>query len=180
MTCSITRTNTPCTHRHVSAWCLTFQSTSAATSIKQSYPQFWDGDANPATLVDNINGVNCKDDASGCWSEIKGYFASNVGEIEKNCQTFYNAAKKDLDLEQSTVRISICNGEVVAAKECGELQTQVEEVKRANPQKACSAFGLGPVSGGTEKPPTCGEGGEFVPEKFSTKALRASRIAEGF
>ena len=139
---------------------------SAATSIKQSYTQFWDGDASPVTLAPSINGVDCEADASGCWTEIKSYFSSNPEEIEDNCQTFYNAARKDLELEQSTVRISICNNEItVADDECGDLQTQVEEMKGANPEKACSAFGLGPVTGGSEEPPACGgedEGGVAV------------------
>ena len=46
-----------------------------------------------------------------------------------------------MELEQSTVRISICNNEIEAADECGNLQTQIEEVTVANPDKACSAFG---------------------------------------
>lgn len=139
---------------------LKFESTSAANSIKQSYPQFWDGDANPITLVPNINGVDCKKDASGCWNQIKSYFKSNPSEIEKNCQTFYNSAKKDKELEQSTVRIAICNDEVATADACGDLQSQVEQTKGENPNKACSAFGLGPVSGGSEKPPNCSESGK--------------------
>ena len=62
-------------------------------------------------------------------------------------------------MEQSTVRISICNNEIEEADDevCGDLKTQVEEIKAANPDKACSAFGLGPVSGGNEQPPTCSE-----------------------
>jgi len=67
-----------------------------------------------------------------------------------------------LELEQSTVRISICNNEIEADDECGNLQIQVEEVKVANPDKACSAYGLGSVSGGIEQPPTCSEEGEEV------------------
>ena len=111
------------------------------------------------TLIDNINGVDCKENSNDCYNEIKTYFSSNPSEIEKNCQTFYYAAKKDLELEQSTVRISICNNEIEEADDevCGDLKTQVEEIKAANPDKACSAFGLGPVSGGNEQPPTCSE-----------------------
>lgn len=150
---------------------LKFESSAAATSIKQSYPQFWDGDSNPITLMPNINGVDCKTNASGCWTQIKSYFSSNPSEVEKNCQTFYNAAKKDLELEQSTARISICNNEITAAEKCGALQTQVAEIKKGSPQKACSAFGLGPVSGGSEKRPTCGK--DIVStSSIAAKALR--------
>ena len=42
---------------------------------------------------------------------------------------------------------------------------QVEEVKVANPVKACSAYGLGPVSGRNEQPPICSEGGEEEEEE---------------
>ena len=138
---------------------LKFDSGSASTSIKQSYSQFWDGDANPITLAPVINGVGCESDATGCWNEVKAFFASNPSEIESNCQTFYNAARKDLELEQSTVRISICNSKMdtieIGSGACGDLHTQVEDMKMSYPEKACSAFGLGPVAGGSEKPPTC-------------------------
>ena len=134
---------------------LKFESSAASSSIKQSYGQFWDGDANPITLVSTINGVDCKANANGCWTEIRLYFEANPDEIESNCQTFYKAAAKDLEAEQSTVRIAICNAETNAATACGALQTQVEQYKASNPNKACSAFGLGPVSGGSESPPNC-------------------------
>jgi hypothetical protein len=141
---------------------LKFDSGSASASIKQSYSQFWDGDANPITLVPTINGVDCDSDASGCWNEVKAFFASNPSEIESNCQTFYNAARKDLELEQNTVRISICNSKMdtieIGSGVCGDLHTQVEDMKMSYPEKACSAFGLGPVTGGSEKPPTCHDG----------------------
>jgi len=70
-----------------------------------------------------------------------------------------------LELEQSTVRISICNNEIEADDECGDLQIQVEEIKVANPNKACSAYGLGSVSGGIEQPPTCSSEGEEEEEE---------------
>jgi hypothetical protein len=42
---------------------------------------------------------------------------------------------------------------------CGDLHTQVEDMKMSYPEKACSAFfGLGAVTGGSEKPPTCHDG----------------------
>ena len=149
----------------------TTQTTAAATSIKQSYPQFWNGDSNPITSVDTINGIDCKANSNYCYNKIKTYFSSNPSEIDKNCQTFYNAAKKDLELEQSTVRISICNNEIEADDECGELQIQVEEVKAVNPDKACSAYGLGPV-GGNEQPPSCSseEGEEEEEEEVEEDA----------
>jgi len=132
---------------------LKFESTEASTSIKQSYGDFWDGDSMPVQLMPTINGVDCAANANGCWTEIKNYFETNPAEIEDNCQTFYNAAKKDLELEQSTVRIAVCNAEITA--DCGDLTAQVEEIKAAQPDKACSAFGLGPVTGGADPLPVC-------------------------
>ena len=119
----------------------TTQTTAAATSIKQSYPQFWNGDSNPITSVDTINGIDCKANSNYCYNE------------------------------QSTVRISICNNEIEADDECGELQIQVEEVKAVNPDKACSAYGLGPV-GGNEQPPSCSseEGEEEEEEEVEEDA----------
>ena len=77
-----------------------------------------------------------------------------------------------MELEQSTVRISICNNEIDAEDECGDLQTQVVDMQENNPEKACSAFGLGPVTGASEKPPTtCATA---VPPAGSTDATSSS------
>lgn len=144
---------------------LKFESSAAATSIKQGYGDFWDGDANPVTLVDSINGVDCKASANDCWNEIKAYFTANPDEVEDNCQTFYNAAAKDLEAEQSVVRIAICNNEVNAATACGNLQTQVQDLQAANTDKACSAFGLGP---GSKQLPVCDGDPASSPSPTST------------
>jgi len=124
---------------------LKFESTEAAVSIKQSYGQFWDGDANPPSFVATINGVDCASDASGCWNEIKSYFESNPDEVRDNCETFRSAAAKDAELEQSTARIRLCNEDDSSA-ECSPLNAQIQQVKSDNPGSECSAFGLGPAT----------------------------------
>lgn len=83
-----------------------------------------------------------------CWNELKIYFeVGGPGEAEKEqvCETLENKNRVNLQLEQSTVRIRLCdelrNG--VTASECADLEAMVQAMGETYPDLACSAYGFG-------------------------------------
>jgi hypothetical protein len=95
-----------------------------------------------------VEGVtyDCTASTSDCWNAMKVYFESDEGQavLQSVAMDLYAKAKNGRELEQSTVRIAICNhGDTDGT--CAALSAQIDELKTANPDKACSAFGLGPA-----------------------------------
>lgn len=141
----------------------------ATRAIQASYPTFWvesNTTLGSYELVDVIydgrNNPNCGVSETLCYNTIREYFTLYPSELGTACQEFHARNRFDMDLEQSTVRIRLCQevdaGDV--APSCAPLVTQIREIKTQHPSTACSAFGLGP---GTQELPTksnsnCGAG----------------------
>ena len=93
--------------------------------------------------------IVCSSDMGGsqsdCYNGMKIYFASEPGasEMAGVGQQLYNAAAVSREKEQSIVRIRLC--EEGGAAECGAISDQVLVVMADNPDKFCSAYGLGPA-----------------------------------
>jgi hypothetical protein len=134
----------------------------ATRAIQAAYPDFWfesNVTAGTYELVDVVhdsrNNPNCVESATLCWSAIREYFTIHIDEVGVICKELHARNRFDRDLEQSTVRIRLCQEVDLSANEsssvCERLLGQVGEVKSMNPSTACSAFGLGP---GTQQLPT--------------------------
>ena len=128
----------------------------ATRAIQESYPNFWaESNVTEGTyelvevIYDSRNNPNCIESASLCWSTIREYFTINVDEVGVICKDLHARNRFDMDLEQSTIRIRLCQ-EVDLGSDflsvCEPLQGQVAEKRSMNPSTACSAFGLGPGS----------------------------------
>ena len=135
---------------------LRFDDGSVASSIKAGFPQFYDESdmmAGKMELKDEIvvdgETIVCSSDRGGsqsdCYNGMKVYFASEPGasEMAGVGQQLYNAAAVSREKEQSIVRIRLC--EEGGAAECGAISDQVMEKMANNPDKFCSAYGLGPA-----------------------------------
>ena len=129
----------------------------ATRAIQASYPLFWIESNDTSSvgsyeLVDVIydgrNNPNCVTSETLCYNTIREYFTLHPEELGTACQEFHARHRFDLDLEQSTLRIRLCQ-EVTAVtlnipSDCEPLVSQLREIQNQNPSKACSAFGLGP------------------------------------
>lgn len=133
----------------------------ATRAIQASYPTFWiesNTTIGSYELVDVIydgrNNPNCGVSETLCYNTIREYFTVYPSELGTACQELHARNRFDMDLEQSTIRIRLCQ-ETDATSDvspsCAPLVTQVIEMKNKNPSAACSAFGLGP---GTQELPT--------------------------
>mmetsp|Transcript_2252 Transcript_2252/g.6561 ORF Transcript_2252/g.6561 Transcript_2252/m.6561 type:complete len:213 (+) Transcript_2252:2-640(+) len=134
---------------------LRFDDGSVASSIKAGFPQFYDESDNMAgkmelkdAIVVDGETIACSSDMGGsqsdCYNAMKVYFASEPGSSEMAGvgQQLYNTAALSREKEQSTVRIRLCMEG--GAPECGATSDMVLSYMEANPDKFCSAFGLGP------------------------------------
>jgi hypothetical protein len=150
-----------------------FNPSPATRAIQASYPLFWIesnttiGSYELVSVInDGRNNPNCELSETLCYNTIREYFTLFPNELGTACQEFHARNRYDTDLEQSTIRIRLCqevgaasttssntDGSVVnvVAPSCEPLITQIIETKSQNPSKACSAFGLGP---GTKELPT--------------------------
>ena len=109
-------------------------------------------------------GASCKPDSSPCWTLFRTFLGSEgAAQMAADGATLWANRAKELELEQSTVRIAVCaallgveqnDAERVAATDaCPELQTAVRAAAKAELAGArvdgevqCSSFGLGPGS----------------------------------
>lgn len=104
------------------------------------------------SLADSITvdgtSYSCEDSESACYTALQTYFASGTGatEMEQVCDTVRNQVAVDRELEQSTVRIQMCQDPTTGSAVCGDLVQEMEERVDVYSNKACSAFGLGPGS----------------------------------
>ncbi len=124
----------------------------ATRAIQASYPLFWI-ESNDTTSVgsyelvdviyDGRNNPNCVTSETLCYNTIREYFTIHPNDLGTACQEFHARQRFDLDLEQSTLRIRLCQ-EVAVPSVCEPLVSQIREIQNQNPSKACSAFGLGP------------------------------------
>lgn len=116
--------------------------------------------------------VDCAASESNCWGVVKEYFANTPDAMSQNCLEFHNRQATNAELEQSTARINLCNvnrGEPTPS--CEPLPAQVQTIQGENPDKACSAFGLGPAGYAPLIPTaaTCG-GGSSQPKSQAVAA----------
>mmetsp|Transcript_8530 Transcript_8530/g.21319 ORF Transcript_8530/g.21319 Transcript_8530/m.21319 type:complete len:285 (-) Transcript_8530:139-993(-) len=131
---------------------LRFNSGAVVMGLRASLPDFFvESTRTPGSVVfkDTITvdgtSYNCANSESSCWTAMRAYFATSKGAAEManiGCN-LYNTQANSREKEQSFARIRLCSDGAEAA--CGDLSTQVQDVKVANPNKFCSAFGLGPA-----------------------------------
>ncbi|GAX17862.1 hypothetical protein FisN_18Hh066 [Fistulifera solaris] len=131
------------------------QSSDAALGLGASEGFFFEQDPsnnNIPKLKDSITvsgtAYDCSDDPTDCWNALKAYFevgAPGHAEMEQVCETLENKNRVNLQLEQSTVRIRLCEElqNDVTTTECAELEAMIQELGAANPDLACSAYGFG-------------------------------------
>jgi hypothetical protein len=138
-----------------------------AQGIKASYPKYWVETTEGSgvyTLVDTIQTdsnvlLNCITTTSLCYNEILIYFTARELEVGNICADLYDASINALELEQSMSRIRICQDGADAPEECETLKSQVIESVAANPDKFCSAYGLGPATAALPDTATCSNDG---------------------
>lgn len=99
---------------------------------------------------------DCETSESDCYTALKTYFESTTGaaEMADVCDTVIDQVLVDRELEQSTVRIRLCQEEEEeeetssssesAAAVCQVLADQVAAKKAELPNTVCSGFGFGP------------------------------------
>lgn len=147
---------------------LRFDDGSIASGFKASFPQFFiESTTQPGKMVlqeeikvGSLTYV-CSPDKGGnegsCWTAIRTYFSREPGDAEMAAigKSLYGQQAVSREKEQVLVRIRICSDGPPDGGECGALAEQVQKVKENNPDKFCSAFGLGPKAGNTY--PKCGE-----------------------
>ena len=122
---------------------------SQSNSIKIGYDQFWNDQNGVADLKDSISvdgpPIPCKPTTFDCYDAIKSYFSTEPGasEMEQIGQQLHSLQAVDKEKEQSVIRTRLCQED--ATPECGALDDQVKMKMAEQPNKACSAFGLGPA-----------------------------------
>ena len=130
---------------------LRFQASSAVVNgILLSLTDLFDEDDNGNAITKDtivVDGVtyDCQASMSDCWNKgVRAYFSMEPGASEMQAigKNLYDRQRLDKELEQSTVRIAICNEGSVSV--CEPLHSEIED-KKAQTDKACSAFGLGPA-----------------------------------
>jgi hypothetical protein len=97
------------------------------------------------TIVVDGSTYDCQASMSDCWNNgVRDYFSMEPGasEMRDIGADLYKRQRLDRELEQSTVRIAICNEG--SASDCEPLASEIE-AQKASTNKACSAFGLGPA-----------------------------------
>ena len=111
---------------------------------------------------------------SDCYTALRNYFGTSTGEQELTqvCETVRNMAAVDREKEQSTVRIQMCQEPTTGASVCGALAAEVSLRQSAFPDKACSAFGIGP---GTMALPGC-EGADSSTTTSVTSAAPVTAV----
>lgn len=130
---------------------LKFNSGSVVNGLKLSFSDFFDENDTSSGVVfkDSIvvdgTTYDCEASETACYNALKIYFAKEPGasEMQDIGVDLYNQAAVSLEKEQSLVRIRLCAE--TSSSACEPLATQVNEQKTANPDKFCSAFGLGPA-----------------------------------
>lgn len=138
-----------------------FNPSPASRAIQSFYPEFWvESNVTAGTydfvnvIYDNRNSpVLCTQSEALCWGTVRDYFTLTPEATSTACKELHDRQKFDMDLEQSTVRIRLCfDGPTGTPASCEPLQSQVTEIKAANPASGCSAFGLGPASYASKLP----------------------------
>ena len=135
----------------------------ATRAIQASFPSFWT-ESNTSigsyelvdVIYDGRNNPNCIESETLCYNTIREYFTTRPNELGTACKEFHARHRFDKDVEQSTIRIRLCqevDGTSTANSSssnsdsipnCEPLVSQIITIKGENPSKACSAFGLGP------------------------------------
>lgn len=132
---------------------LRFTGSAASNGIKLSYPQFFTEEPGTTRVVftdtitdDSGATLDCDANESACWKEVRDFFSENPSELAKACIDLFNRQANDLELEQSTLRIRLC--QEMSTSECEPLWGQIDDFatdSSNDPPRACSAYGLGPA-----------------------------------
>ena len=153
---------------------LKYDTSSVANDIKLGYREFWDDDNGIAVLKKSIYVGGVKVDCVGstvCYTTIKAYFRVEPGasELVTIGKGLHRQERMDKEKEQSLARIRLCHAG--DTPQCGLLNAQVQLNKGQQPEKSCSAFGLGP---GNITIPGCG------PDKSDLKHSEESFLSKFF
>ena len=86
-----------------------------------------------------------RDDLCGTWTAFRQHLEGpGAAEMAAAGRTLWARQRSSREKEQALVHIRLCSDGPEDV--CEPLSTQVQDVKAANPDKYCSAFGLGPGS----------------------------------
>mmetsp|Transcript_28559 Transcript_28559/g.88367 ORF Transcript_28559/g.88367 Transcript_28559/m.88367 type:complete len:262 (+) Transcript_28559:147-932(+) len=142
---------------------LRFDGGAVVESQKASFPQIFVEVGGKMVLRDAValdgvqggNEINC-DPASACWQAFKLWLGDRgADEMADVGRTLWARMASSRELEQALVRVRLCSDGDPAAV-CAPLAAQVADLTVQRPDKACSAFGLGP---GSRDLPDCAPGG---------------------
>jgi len=134
------------------------------------YGGFWEeSPTNPdiPVLKDSITidgtTYDCTVSESDCYNAMVPYFESNpdgMAELETVCTQLKNGEFVARELEQSTLRVRICNEDregTVIAPDCSMMALMMESDLQTHSTMNCGGFGMGP--GGLDPPTECEGGG---------------------
>lgn len=122
---------------------LRFGSSSYGTTIKASYPRFFDVSGN---LQSSIDGKSCEGNSNTneCWNVFQNFLFTNPSQVANICQRFHELNANDLLLEQRLARSQLCRATTATNPQCEPLLSQIRDLSQGqNP--SCDAFGLGPA-----------------------------------
>jgi hypothetical protein len=112
-----------------------------------------------ATIVssaDNTTILDCVISSTNCWSEIRRVLQANTQLRSTLCQELYARAANGLELEQSTVRIAICNNlgssTAINAVNCTDLLTQIQDISANDTSVACRPLDWGQPATRSRRP----------------------------
>ena len=131
---------------------LRFDSGAASTAFKTQYPLVFD-ETNSFALNEQIttedgDTLDCLANSSTCWNYIPVYFEKRLPEVEVFCGELETRRAFELETEQATLRIRLCQEGFIAT--CSPLDVQVNEIK--GNATSCAALGLGPNGAGVRPP----------------------------
>ena len=120
---------------------LRFTNNQVTDSLQASFPAYFVDVGGTMTFRDDLS---CSG-TSACWTAFRQYLEGpGAAEMAAAGRTLWARQKSSREKEQALVRIRLCSDG--PEEVCEPLSTQVQDVKAANPDKFCSAFGLGPGS----------------------------------
>ena len=118
-----------------------FTNNQVTDSLKASFPAYFVEVGGTMTFRDDLS---CSG-TSACWTAFRQYLEGpGAAEMAAAGRTLWARQRSSREKEQALVRIRLCSDG--PEEVCEPLSSQVQDVKAANPDKFCSAFGLGPGS----------------------------------
>jgi len=135
--------------------------------LGEKYGFFWkeSSTSNVPVLKDSITidgtTYDCKTSASDCYNNaMKPYFGQDTTgkkEMKTVCDQLENKVRNARELEQSTLRVRLCNEHregTAIETECTSMYNEMKADLETYSSMTCGGFGIGP---GTKKLPGCGE-----------------------